>query len=86
MADSSEDESCDYSDNLSVVSDEDFEVSSSSEVSVREDKVEIEQGSAVLVLCLEKERVVNLDLHLNHPSRKRAPLEILLFRISRSIT
>ena len=36
MADSSEDESSDSSDNLSVVSDEDFVVSSSSEASVRE--------------------------------------------------
>ena len=33
--------------NLSVVSDEDFEVSLSSEYSVREDKLEIEHGSAV---------------------------------------
>ena len=47
MADSSEDESSDSSDNLSVVSDEDFVVSSSSEASVREDEVEIEQGSAI---------------------------------------
>lgn len=47
MADSSEDESSDFSDNLSVISDEDFVVSSSSEASVREDEVEIEQGSAV---------------------------------------
>lgn len=71
MADSSEDESSDSSDNLSVVSDEDFVVSSSSEASVREDEVEIEQGSAVFLLCLEKERVVNLDLQLNHPSREK---------------
>lgn len=71
MADSSEDESSDSSDNLSVISDEDFVVSSSSEASVREDEVEIEQGSAVFLLCLEKERVVNLDLQLNHPSREK---------------
>ena len=71
MADSSEDESSDSSDNLSVISDEDFVVSSSSEAGVREDEVEIEQGSAVFLLCLEKERVVNLDLQLNHPSREK---------------
>ena len=47
MADSSEDESSDSSDNLSVVSGDDFVVSSSSKASVREDAVEIEQGSAV---------------------------------------
>ena len=46
-ADSSEDELSDFSGNLSVVSDEDFEVSSSSEDSVREDELEIEHGSAV---------------------------------------
>ena len=39
----------DFSGNLSVVSDEDFELSSSSEDSVREDKLEIEHGSAVSV-------------------------------------
>ena len=33
--------------NLSVVSDQDFEASSSSEDSVREDELEIEHGSAV---------------------------------------
>ena len=37
----------DSSDNLSVISDEDFEVSSSSEDSVREDELVIEHGSAV---------------------------------------
>ena len=42
MADSSEDELSDSSGNLSVVSDEDFEVSSSSEDSLREDDLEIE--------------------------------------------
>ena len=47
MADSNEDELSDSSGNLSVVSDEDFEVSSSSEDSVREDELEIEHGSAV---------------------------------------
>ena len=35
--------------NLSVVSDEDFEVSSSPEDSVREDEVEIDYGSGVFV-------------------------------------
>ena len=47
MADSSEDELSDSSGNLSVVSDEHFEVSSSSEVIVREDELEIEHGFAV---------------------------------------
>ena len=47
MADSSEDEMSDSSGNLSVVSEEDFEVSSSSEDSVREDELEIEHGCAV---------------------------------------
>ena len=47
MADSSEDELSDSSGNLSVVSDEDFEVSISLEDSVREDELEIEHGSAV---------------------------------------
>ena len=47
MANSSEDELSDSSGNLSVVSDEDFELSSSSEDSVREDELEIEHGSAV---------------------------------------
>ena len=47
MADSSEDELSDSSGNLNVVSDEDFEASSSSEDSVREDELEIEHGSVV---------------------------------------
>ena len=47
MADSSEDELSDSSSNLSVFLDEDFEVSSSSEESAREDELEIEHGSAV---------------------------------------
>ena len=47
MANSSEDELSDSSGNLSVVSDKDFEVSSSSEDGVREDELEIEHGSAV---------------------------------------
>ena len=47
MADSSEDELSDSFSNSSVVSDEDFEVSSSSKDSVREDELEIEHGSAV---------------------------------------
>ena len=47
MVDSSEDELSDSSGNLSVVSDEDFEVSSSSEDSVREDELGTEHGSAV---------------------------------------
>ena len=37
----------DSSGNLSVVSEDDFEVSSSSENSVRKDELEIEHGSAV---------------------------------------
>ena len=41
MADSSKDELSDSSGNLSVVSDEDFEVSSSSEDRIREDELEI---------------------------------------------
>ena len=47
MADSSEDELSDSVGNLSVVSDEDFQVASSSKDSVREDELEIEHGSAV---------------------------------------
>ena len=47
MTDSSEDELSDSSGNLSVVLDEDFEVASSSEDSVREDELDIEHGSAV---------------------------------------
>ena len=47
MADSSEDELSDSSGNLSVVSDEDFEVSGSSKDRVRGDALEIEHGSAV---------------------------------------
>ena len=47
MADSNEDELSDFSGNLSVISNEDYEVSSSSEYSVREDELEIEHGSAV---------------------------------------
>ena len=65
MADSSEDELSNPSGNLSVVSDEDFEVSSSSEVSVREDELEIEHGSAV-------SRPLSLrgpELHLKFPAR-----------------
>ena len=52
MAESSEDELSDSCGNLSVVSDEDFEITCSSEVSVKEDELEIEHGSAV------KERAV----------------------------
>ena len=70
MADSSEDELSDSSGNLSVVSDEDFEVSSNSKDSVRNDELEIEHGSVFLVLCLVKEKAVKLDLQLNRPSRK----------------
>ena len=47
MADSSDDELSDSSGNLSVVSEKDFELSSSSEDSVREDELEIEHGSVV---------------------------------------
>ena len=46
MADSSKDELSDSSGNLSVVLDEDFEVSSSSEGNVRHE-LEIERGNAV---------------------------------------
>ena len=53
-ADSSEDELSNSYCNLSVVSDEDFEVFSSFEDSVREDELEIEHGSAVTrpVCCI----------------------------------
>ena len=47
MADSSEDELSDSSGNLSVVSNEDFEISSSSEDSVRADELEVEHGNVV---------------------------------------
>ena len=47
MADRSEDELSGSSGNLSVVSDEDFEVSGSSQDSVREDELETEHCSAV---------------------------------------
>ena len=47
MVDRSEDELSDSFGNLSVVSDEDFEVSSSSEDSVRGDELEIEHSPAV---------------------------------------
>ena len=47
MGDSSEDELSDSSGNLSVVSDEDFEIASISEDIVREDELEIEHDSAV---------------------------------------
>ena len=51
MAESSEDELSDSSGNLSVVKDEDFEVSSSSKDSVREDEL-----VRFLVLCLSEDR------------------------------
>ena len=64
MANSSEDELSDSSSNLSVVSDAEFEVSSSSEDSVREDELEIEHGSAVSCpLSLQ-----GLELHLKFPA------------------
>ena len=47
MAENSEDELSDFSGNLSVVSDEDFEISSSSENSVRADAYENEHSRAV---------------------------------------
>ena len=56
MADSSEDELSDSSGNLSVVSDEDFEVSGSSEDSIREDELRNEHGSAVSRPCLSEDR------------------------------
>ena len=55
MADSSEDELSETSGYLSVVSDEDFEVSSSSEDSVREYELEID-GRAVFRPCLSEDR------------------------------
>ena len=55
MTDSSEDELSDSSGNLSVVSEEDFEVASSSEDSVREDELEIEHDSEVS-FCLSEDR------------------------------
>ena len=59
--DSSEDKLSDSSDNLSVLSDEDFEISISSEDSVREHELKIEHGSAVS--CpLSGKRAVKLDL------------------------
>ena len=61
MADSSEDELSDSSGNLSVVSDKDFEVASSSEDSVREDELEIMHGSAFLVFNFP----ANSDLKIN---------------------
>ena len=54
MADSSEDELSNSSGNSSVVSDEDFEVSSSSEDSVKEDELEIEHGSVVSRLVFRR--------------------------------
>ena len=60
-ADSSEDELSDFSGNLSVVSDEDFEVSSSTEDSVREDELEIEHGRMVSRLCLSEHRNFTLN-------------------------
>ena len=62
MADSSEDELSDSSGNLSVVSDEDFEVSSSSEDSVREDELEIEHGSAVSRLLFFRGPELHLEI------------------------
>ena len=65
MADSSEDELSDSSGNLSVVvSDEDFELSSSSEDSVREDELEIEHSSAVSRPLSFREP----ELHLKFPA------------------
>ena len=64
MADIREDELSDSSSNLSVVSDEDFEVSSRSEDSVREDELEIEHGSAVSRPLSFREP----ELHLKFPA------------------
>ena len=63
MADSGEDELSNFSGNLSVVSDEDFEVSSSSEESAREDELEIERGSVVY----RRLSFRRPELHLNFP-------------------
>ena len=64
MADSSEEEMSDSFGYLSVVSDEDFEVSSSSEDNVREDELEIEHGSAVSHPLSFR----GLELHLIFPA------------------
>ena len=72
MADSSENELSDCSGNLSVVSDEDFEISNSSEDIVREDKLEIEHGNAVSrPLSFRRPELhlkfpANSDLKINH--------------------
>ena len=64
MVDSSGDELSDTSGNFSVVSEEDFEVSSSSEDSIREDELEIEHGSAVSRPLSFRGR----ELHLKFPA------------------
>ena len=63
MADSSEDKLSYSFGNLSVVSDEDFEVYSSSEDSVSEYELEIEHGSAVSRLLSFR----GPELHLKFP-------------------
>ena len=64
IADSNEDELSDSSGNLSVVSEEDFEVSSSSKDTVREDELEIEHDIAFsLTLSLR-----GPELHLKFPT------------------
>ena len=65
MADSSEDELSDSSGNLSVISGEDFEVSSSSEDSVREDELEIEHVSAVSRPLFHLKFPANSNLKIN---------------------
>ena len=59
--------------NLGVVSDEDYEVSSSSEDSVREDEWEIEHGSAVSlpVRCIILPRTgISLEISLDYSDLK----------------
>ena len=65
MADSSEDELSDSSGNLSVVSDEDFEVPSCSEDSVREDELEIEHGSSLSRPLSFRGPVIHLKFPVN---------------------
>ena len=71
MADSSEDELSDSFGNLSVVSDKDFEVFSSSEDCVREDELEIEHGSTVSRPLSGKRKSSQTrgpELHLKFPA------------------
>ena len=80
MANSNEDELSDSSGNLIVVSDEDFEVSSNSEDSVREDELEIEYDSAVSRPLSFRGQYfpANSDLKINH-SVKRRDIGLVIF-------